>query len=288
MAWLCRCSTGNLIAPCPSEHETSNSRSWRRAGRPSARRIRRRRNLVLGLVAAGLALILLIVIAGIVLAGDDPASTQAASAQRSSQCVARRRHPRSRARARRPGAGETKPAFDEAASRHDRSRRRLHGHDRHVVRRDPGRSVGGHGDRGRQQLRLPGATGFYDGLTWHRLVEGFVIQGGDPEGVGTGGPGYETPRDGDRRVRASMPRASSPSRTLRPGATGASSSSRSRRPPASTLPRAVHDLRQRHQGDGRRRDDRLVPGGQQPGCPSGQPCAPIRPVYINSITIEES
>jgi cyclophilin family peptidyl-prolyl cis-trans isomerase len=35
------------------------------------------------------------------------------------------------------------------------------------------------------------SCGFYDGIVFHRLVPGFVIQGGDPTGTGSGGPGYE-------------------------------------------------------------------------------------------------
>ena len=42
--------------------------------------------------------------------------------------------------------------------------------------------------------------GFYDGVIFHRVIPGFMIQGGDPTGTGTGGPGYDIKGEFSRNV----------------------------------------------------------------------------------------
>jgi len=130
--------------------------------------------------------------------------------------------------------------------------------------------------------------GFYDGLTFHRIVPGFVIQGGDPLGDGSGGPGYsfdiETSPDRTFDTPGLLAYANSgpgtngsqffvtlaPTPQLDPGA-GAGEF---------TIFGEVTD------GLGVVRRIGKVPGSENPGIP-GEMSVPTQAVYIDSVTIDE-
>ena len=120
--------------------------------------------------------------------------------------------------------------------------------------------------------------GFYDDLTFHRIAQGFVIQGGDPLGTGTGGPGYtivETPPRGlhyTHGVVAMAKAATEPVRRLRQPVL------RRHRPGRRAAAR-IRARRQSRGGPRRRRHDRRC-RRCRPDAPSDGP--PAAPVVIES------
>jgi cyclophilin family peptidyl-prolyl cis-trans isomerase len=122
--------------------------------------------------------------------------------------------------------------------------------------------------------------GFYDGLTFHRVVEGFVIQGGDPEGDGTGGPGYtfedELPTDGYPPGSVAMANAG-------PNTNGSQFFIVTGQAP---LPNAFTRFGRVTRGlDVARRIEGFADPGADPGDPEAQ--RPTEPIYISEVTVAE-
>lgn len=66
--------------------------------------------------------------------------------------------------------------------------------------------------------------GFYDGIIFHRVIKGFMIQGGDPQGIGVGGPGYsikgEFSQNGFKNDLKHTPGVLSMARSMMPDSAG--------------------------------------------------------------------
>jgi cyclophilin family peptidyl-prolyl cis-trans isomerase len=122
--------------------------------------------------------------------------------------------------------------------------------------------------------------GFYDGLTFHRVVTDFVIQGGDPEGDGRGGPGYtfpdELPDDGYPAGSVAMANAG-------PDTNGSQFFIVTGTAP---LPNAYTRFGRVAEGlDVARAIEAFADPSLDPGDPDSQ--VPASPVYMYSVTISE-
>jgi cyclophilin family peptidyl-prolyl cis-trans isomerase len=122
--------------------------------------------------------------------------------------------------------------------------------------------------------------GFYDGLTFHRAVRGGIIQGGDPRGDGTGGPGYvfpdELPDDGYPTGSVAMANAG-------PNTNGSQFFIVTGRAP---LPNAFTRFGRVVEGlDAAQRIEGFADPDADPGDPAAQ--RPTRDVFIFRVTIEE-
>lgn len=131
-----------------------------------------------------------------------------------------------------------------------------------------------------ENFRKLAADGFYDGLVFHRVIRDFMIQGGCPEGTGTGGPGYtfEDEINEHRVVRGALAMANAG-----PDTNGSQFFIVTGDAP---LPNAYSRFGRVTEGlDVARAIEAFADPSADPGDPASQ--TPASPVYIYSVTITE-
>jgi peptidyl-prolyl cis-trans isomerase A (cyclophilin A) len=129
--------------------------------------------------------------------------------------------------------------------------------------------------RSNQKVRKP----YYDGLTFHRIIDGFMIQGGDPLGSGIGGPGF-TIKDEYNNLKHDKPGVMAMARTSAPDSAGsqfyitvaAPTFLDGQRPPYVIFGQVVEGL------------DVVLNIGKTPTGPNDRP---VKPVVINRVRIEK-
>jgi cyclophilin family peptidyl-prolyl cis-trans isomerase len=254
----------------------------RQAERKAARR---RRTLVIGAVAGVLALILVVAAGALLFSDSQPDSSAAttppatASASTAGTC-----DPTPPA-----GAGEAKPTFDEPVDQ----------------KLDPNATtiatmVTSCGviemellpkvaPEGVNNFVFLATEGYYDGLTFHRIVKDFVIQGGDPDGTGGGGPGYEF--DIETSEKQTFDSAGLVAyANSGPGTNGSQFFiTLAPLPSLDPGPNGEYTIFAKVT-DGQDVVDEIaaVPTVAGPGCVAGETCSPTQPVYIASVTISQA
>ena len=121
-------------------------------------------------------------------------------------------------------------------------------------------------------------SGFYDGVVFHRIIKGFMIQGGCPEGTGTGGPGYKIPAEFNRTSH--VPGVLSMARTNDPNSAGSQF--------FICLERVPH-LDNQYTAFGRTADDASLDVVKAIGnVPTGPGDRPIDPVVIKKAAVKRT
>ena len=198
----------------------------------------------------------------------------------------RRRRPRRRARTVAP----TSPFQRRARTVAPRSRRsasipsrRTSSSSRPTVARSRSRSTRRKAPATSASLVSLAKSGFYDDTIFHRIVPGFVIQGGDPTQAGNGGPGYSTvdPPPADSTYTEGRRRDGQDGRRARRNL--GQPVLRRQRPERLDAAAGLRDRRQRDERHGRSSSASTASATQMT-----RNGTPTRPVVIESVTVEES